>query len=189
MITHVSAKPWRMSPSLRFPLLTELPSLVAQKVVKQGEEDGTWMTELMMMSGENKRPARHKREEQSEWDKQEQETKGPSQATLSSWFRRISGWNTFLFLCLLSTVRKLNMSRLSCAQSLNCVLLFTSPWTVACQTHLSKGILQARILKWVTMPSSRVSPQPRDRTQDSHVDPRWNSLPSEPPGKIIGWYN
>ena len=31
------------------------------------------------------------------------------------------------------------------------------------------GILQARILKWVAMPSSRVSSQPRDQTHVSYV--------------------
>ena len=31
------------------------------------------------------------------------------------------------------------------------------------------GILQARVLEWVAMPSSRVSSQPRDRTQVSHI--------------------
>ena len=31
------------------------------------------------------------------------------------------------------------------------------------------GILQARILEWVAMPSSRGSSQPRDRTQISHI--------------------
>ena len=31
------------------------------------------------------------------------------------------------------------------------------------------GILQARILEWVAMPSSRVPSQPRDRAQVSHV--------------------
>ena len=35
------------------------------------------------------------------------------------------------------------------------VLLFVTPWTVTCQTPLSMGIFQARILEWVAMPSSR----------------------------------
>ena len=35
------------------------------------------------------------------------------------------------------------------------------------QASLSTGILQARILEWVTMPSSRGSSQLRDRTQVS----------------------
>ena len=36
------------------------------------------------------------------------------------------------------------------------------PWTVAHQAPLSMEILQARILEWVAMPSSRGSSQPRD---------------------------
>ena len=31
------------------------------------------------------------------------------------------------------------------------------------------GILQARILKWVTIPFSRGSSQPKDQTQVSHI--------------------
>ena len=31
------------------------------------------------------------------------------------------------------------------------------------------GILQARILKWVAVPFSKGSPQPRDQTQVSHI--------------------
>ena len=31
------------------------------------------------------------------------------------------------------------------------------------------GILQARLLKWVAFPFSRVSSQPRDRTHISHI--------------------
>ena len=33
----------------------------------------------------------------------------------------------------------------------------------------SMGILQARVLEWVAMPSSKGSPQSRDRTQVSHL--------------------
>jgi len=48
------------------------------------------------------------------------------------------------------------------------VRLFMTPWTVACrQAPLSMGILWARILEWVAMPSSRGSSQPRDQTQVS----------------------
>ena len=48
--------------------------------------------------------------------------------------------------------------------------------------YTGHGILQARILEWVAMPSSRGSSQPRDGTQVRsalHLD----SLPAEPPGK------
>ena len=43
------------------------------------------------------------------------------------------------------------------------------------------GILQARILEWVAMQSSRGSSQPWYRTQVSHM--ATNSLQCEPPGK------
>ena len=45
-------------------------------------------------------------------------------------------------------------------------LILCDPWTVAHQALLSMGILQARILEWVAMPSFRGSSQPRDQ---SHV--------------------
>ena len=44
------------------------------------------------------------------------------------------------------------------------------------------GILQARILEWVAMPSSRGSSQPSDRTQISHIVGGF-FLPTKPPGK------
>ena len=43
--------------------------------------------------------------------------------------------------------------------------LLATPWTVVCQAPLSVGIFQARILEWVSIPSSRGSSQPRGRTQ------------------------
>ena len=47
------------------------------------------------------------------------------------------------------------------------VQLFVTPWTVACQSPLSLGILQARILEWVVMPSSTGSSQPKSPTLHS----------------------
>ena len=44
---------------------------------------------------------------------------------------------------------------------------FATPWTVAHQAPLSVGILQARILEWVSMPSSRVSSWSRGQTHVS----------------------
>ena len=46
------------------------------------------------------------------------------------------------------------------AWSLSHVQLFATSWTVAHQAALSIGILQARILEWVAMPSSREFPNP-----------------------------
>ena len=60
-------------------------------------------------------------------------------------------------------------SPISSVQSLSRVWLFATPWTVARQAPLSMGILQARILEWFAMPSSRGSFQPRDWTQVSHI--------------------
>ena len=45
------------------------------------------------------------------------------------------------------------------------VQLFVTSRTVACQAPLSLGILQARILGWVAMPSSRASSRPRALTR------------------------
>ena len=47
--------------------------------------------------------------------------------------------------------------------------IFVTPWTVARQAPLSMGILWARILEWIVMPSSRGSSQPRDQTQVSNI--------------------
>ena len=57
--------------------------------------------------------------------------------------------------------------------SLSRVPVFVTPWTVARQAPRSVGILQARILEWVAMPSSRGSSQPRDWTQVSRIAGRF----------------
>ena len=52
---------------------------------------------------------------------------------------------------------------------LSYIRLFVTPWIVAHQAPLSMGILQARMLEWIAMPSSRGSSQPKDQTQISHT--------------------
>ena len=54
-----------------------------------------------------------------------------------------------------------------CAKSLSRVHFCVTPWTVA---HV-RGILQARILEWVAMPSSRIF-TPRNRAWVSSIG-RW----------------
>ena len=49
------------------------------------------------------------------------------------------------------------------------VWLFVTPWTVARQAPPSMAILQAGILEWAAMPSSRGSSQCRDGAQVSHI--------------------
>ena len=56
------------------------------------------------------------------------------------------------------------------------IYIFVTPWSVACQAPLFMGILQARILEWVAMPSSRGSSQPRDQTQVSHIAGRFFTI-------------
>ena len=60
-----------------------------------------------------------------------------------------------------------------CSFSLIRVWLFEIPWPVAHQAPLSMGILQARILDWVAMVSSRGSSQCRDWTQVSWIAGRF----------------
>ena len=67
------------------------------------------------------------------------------------------------------------------------VQLFATSRTVACQAPLSMGILQARILEWVAMPSSRGWSRPRDGTRISYVSciDRQVALPLGPPGNPL----
>ena len=77
--------------------------------------------------------------------------------------------------------------KLSC---FSCVQLFATPWTVARPSGFSvHGILQARILEWVAMPSSRGSSWRSSLTQGSNPHLlcllHWQagSLPLAPAGK------
>ena len=56
-----------------------------------------------------------------------------------------------------------------CAQSLQSCPTLCDPMDCSLPGSSVHGILQARILEWVAMPSSRGSSRPRDRTQVSHV--------------------
>ena len=59
-----------------------------------------------------------------------------------------------------------------CVCVLSCfsyVWLCVTQWTVALQAPVSMRILQARIVQWVAMPSSRGSSLPRDGTWISYV--------------------
>ena len=67
------------------------------------------------------------------------------------------------------------VSHLFLCAVLSSSVLFDSvtPWSIACQAPLSMGILQARILEWVAMSSSRGSSWPRDQTQVSRIAGRF----------------
>ena len=68
-----------------------------------------------------------------------------------------------------------------CAKRLSHVRLFVVPQSVVCQAPLSMGILQARKLEWVSMPSSRGSSNSGTKPRSPALQA--DSLPSEPPGK------
>ena len=76
----------------------------------------------------------------------------------------------------LSSSLNSDFSALSSVYKSTCMWLFTQLCPILCDAmdcslpgSSVHRILQARILEWVAMPSSRGSSQPRDRTQVSHV--------------------
>ena len=66
------------------------------------------------------------------------------------------------------------------------VWLFATLWIAACQAPLSLGNLQARMLEWIAMPSSRGSSLPRIQSEPL-MSPHWQagSLPLVPPGEAF----
>ena len=75
------------------------------------------------------------------------------------------------------TIRQIGkLVRKLCVLSCSVVSHFVIPWTVTHQAHLSMGILQARILEWVAMLSSRGSSRPRDETQISCIASRFFTI-------------
>ena len=63
----------------------------------------------------------------------------------------------------------LTYARMRAQLHISRVRLFVTPGTAAHQAPLSMGILQARILEWVAMSSSRESSQPKNQTHVSHI--------------------
>ena len=56
-----------------------------------------------------------------------------------------------------------------CAKSLQLCLTLCDPMDCSQKGSSAHRILQARILEWVAMPSTRGSSQPRDQTRVSYV--------------------
>ena len=96
---------------------------------------------------------------------------------LNNYVHTVFNLHMLIFFICCYTVLIFIISMLSCSVMSQ---FLVTPWTAAHQTPLSMGILQARILKWVALPSSRGSSQPRDWTQVSSLQA--DSLLSEPPG-------
>ena len=72
------------------------------------------------------------------------------------------------FVCVMRSF-KIYSALLCCAQSLGRVQLFATPWAAVLQDPSLHGILQARILEWVAMPSSRGNARPRNGTEVSCI--------------------
>ena len=68
-----------------------------------------------------------------------------------------------------------------CAYLLSHVRPLATPWTVGLFAPLSMGIVQARILEWVSMSSFRESSQPRN--QMGYPVLQEDYLPAKVPGK------
>ena len=83
----------------------------------------------------------------------------------------------FLFICGIYKIKQMHrynkmkqMNRYKEKALLSCICwLFATSWPIARQAPLSMGILQARILEWVAMPSSSGSTQPKNQTQVSCI--------------------
>ena len=73
-------------------------------------------------------------------------------------------------------------------QSLSCRWLIYTLWTIPHQAPLSMGILQARILEWAAIPSSRDLPSPEIESRSSalQVDSWLSGSPGKPKNPGVG---
>ena len=85
---------------------------------------------------------------------------------LNNYVHTVFNLHMLIFFICCYTVLIFIISMLSCSVMSQ---FLVTPWTAAHQTPLSMGILQARILEWVAVLSSRGSSQPRDQTRVSCV--------------------
>ena len=105
-----------------------------------------------------------------EWDMNGNLSSQPQQRLYVFLFSCLTSCFTYCEIC--CSVHRMAMSSLwivLCLVAQSCPTLCYSMDYVACQAPLSMGILQARILEWVAMPSSRGSSRPRDWTHVSCV--------------------
>ena len=97
-----------------------------------------------------------------EWDMNGNLSSQPQQRLYVFLFSCLTSCFTYCEIC--CSVHRMAMSSLwivLCLVAQSCPTLCYSMDYVACQAPLSMGILQARILEWFAMPSSRGSSQPK----------------------------
>ena len=73
----------------------------------------------------------------------------------------IAAPSRFPFSCVLKWTAALRFLKWMCTCVLSCVWLFATPLTVALPVSSVHGVLQAKVLQWITIPFSRGSSQPR----------------------------
>ena len=133
-----------------------------------------------------------------EWDMNGNLSSQPQQRLYVFLFSCLTSCFTYCEIC--CSVHRMAMSSLwivLCLVAQSCPTLCYSMDYVACQAPLSMGILQARILEWVAMPSPMGFSQPRDWTQVSHIAGRfftiwatreaqeyWSGKPISSPGDL-----
>ena len=98
------------------------------------------------------------------------------QAPLSMDLSRQEYWSGLPFPSPAFPILKTGKLSVKVCELLSHVWLFVTLWYVAHQAPLSMGILQARILEWVTIPFSRGSFWPRDLTQASCITGRFFAI-------------
>ena len=74
---------------------------------------------------------------------------------------RVLEWGAIAFSVFTCPVAKTGLSYPIIVHKCQALKIFATPWTVACPLSIEL-ILQTRILKWVAIPFSRGSSQPRD---------------------------
>ena len=80
---------------------------------------------------------------------------------------------------------ELHNSKVCVCVSLSHLQLFATPWTVARQAPLTLGILQARILEWVSMPFFRRYSRTRDWIQVSRNAGRFFTMWATQDSKVL----
>ena len=151
-------------------MIQQLPSRVFFQVKTNAHTKAcTWMFIVALIPPNWKQPRYPLKEKQLNWPYHTYVIEYYSAIKWTNYQYTQPGWNS-RDLCQVNTT-------VSEVYTLCCVVLSRSvvselsvtPWTIAHQLPLSMGILQARILEWVAVPSSRRSSQPRDRSQVSLI--------------------
>ena len=150
-------------------MIQQLPSRVFSQIKNNANTKAcTWMFIVALIPPNWKQPRYPLKEEQLNWLYHTYAIEYYSAIKWTNYWYTQPGWNSRDLCQVNNTVSE--VYTLCCVVLSRSVMseLSVTPWTIAHQLPLSMGILQARVLEWVAMPSSRFS-QPRDRSQVSLI--------------------